>query len=86
MHNFSSDETKSFRKMSEKHRKKRSKDKEKPQNSLNSLLIVENTSGSLFFVENERKNKSLKKLLKKKRRDEKLQKIIPQPIIEPDAQ
>lgn len=72
--------------MSEKHRKKRSKDKEKPQNSLNSLLIVENTSGSLFFVENERKNKSLKKLLKKKRRDEKLQKIIPQPIIEPDAQ
>lgn len=68
--------------MSEKCKKKKNKCKDKSENSLNSLLIVENNSGSLFIVEKQKKHRSLKKLLKKKRKEEKLQKSIPKPILE----
>lgn len=51
------------------------------RNSINSMLIVENTQGSLFFVET--KNESLKKHLKKKKKEEMLQKMIPQPMVDP---
>lgn len=71
--------------MSEKCKKKRNKCKDKSENSLNSLLIVENDSGSLFIVEKQKKNRSLKKLLKKKRKEDKLQKSIPKPILDEEV-